>query len=261
MGDGSTFAEVFDDALFPDADLPAVALDPADVFDHDDATAVGTHVDGGSREPRFDGDTSRLPAELCWTLQALLAAPHVSERDRKYWPVLLQHGDVLRSRLSELGLILEVNHEHRYAFTRQADDPSPHSRIILRAKKLSLAASTLALFLYRQYLTTPEEPVVATGDMVDHMMAYKRAEDTDEKAFRDKIAAAITALEKAAIVKPIPGTDRYLIYGVITSILTADRVEALQRRYRAIAKGGNTLAAVSEDEHDPVDGEDADENA
>ncbi|MEV0056164.1 DUF4194 domain-containing protein [Saccharopolyspora shandongensis] len=254
--DKPTFADVFGEALFAETGSSPVSLDPDDIFDQPDQGPVGTRVDSGGHEPRFDGDTSDLPPEVCWTLQELVAAPHVSEKDRKYWPVVLQYEDILRSRLSELGLLLEINHEYRYAFTRQADDPSPHSRVILRAKKLSLAASALALYLYQRYLTTPDDPVVATGEMVDHMMAYKRPEDTDEAGFRNKITAAIATLDKAAIIKPIKGTDRYLIYGVITSILTADRVEALEQRYRAIARGeapadraGDDGAQAGEDNH------------
>lgn len=48
----------------------------------------------------------------------------------------------IRRAVGELGLVLEINQEYRYAFTRQAADPSPHSRTILRTKTLSLAAST-----------------------------------------------------------------------------------------------------------------------
>jgi len=39
------------------------------------------------------------------------------------------------------------------------------------------------------------------------------------------------------VIKPIPGTERYLIYGVITSLLSAERLAALEARYRAIASG------------------------
>jgi hypothetical protein len=217
--------------------VPPSTLDPTDVFDDSGNDAPGTQVANAAFEPRFDGDTSQLPPEVCWALQELVAAPHVSGKDSRHWAVLLQHEKQLRSRLSELGLVLEINHEHRYAFTRQADDPSPHSRAILRTKTLSLAASTLALYLYQQYLASPESPVVKSTDMIDYMMAYKRAEDTDEASFQKKIVAAIKSLDDAAVIKPVKGTDRYVIHGVITSILTADRVEALTQRYRAIARG------------------------
>lgn len=237
-----TFADVFAGDLFTgmaiqQPDTEPVALDPDQVF-ADTADPVGSHVNSGKHEPRFDGDTSELSPEVCWALQELVATPHVSEKSKKkHWAAVLQYEDLLRARLSELGLFLEINHEYRYAFTRQGGDPSPHSRTILRAKTLSLAASTLALHLYHQYVMSPDDPVVETTDMVDHMMGYKQADDTDEAAFQKKIKAAISALDDAAIIKPVKGTERYVIYVVITSILTAEQVEALDLRYKAIAAG------------------------
>lgn len=228
------------------------ALDPAAVFaqDRDNGARppVGGHVDSGARRERFDGDTSALPAEVCWALQELVAAPHVTDKARRHWPIVLQYEEVLRSRLAELGLILEINHEHRYAFTRQADDPSPHSRSLLRTKTLSLAASALALYVYQQYMIASGDPVVAVSDMVDHMMAYKRADDTDEAAFQKRVLGAVKSLEDAAVIKQIRGTDRYLVYSVITSVLTADRIDALRGRYLAIAHGDGPSAAATQGE-------------
>lgn len=236
------FDQVFSDDLFTgtvDEGRPPqpVTLDPSDLFAGVEDTAVGTHVDSGEWRPRFDGDTSQLSPEACWALQELVAAPHISDKNKKHWAAVLQYEDLLRSRLSELGLILEINRERRYAFTRQAEDPSPHSRTILRARTLSLAASALALYLYQQYVMSPDDPVVETVDMIDHMMAYKRPDDTDEVGFQKKVRTAIKALDDAAIIKPVKGTSRFIIYGVITSILTAEQVDALRERYQAIALG------------------------
>jgi hypothetical protein len=256
---GPRFDEVFGDDLFAESaaggETPPVApLDPAELFANADETAVGSHLDSGQRLSRFDGDTSQLPAEACWALQELVAAPHISDKARKHWAVVLQYEEQLRSRLSELGLILEINREHRYAFTRQAEDPSPHSRTILRTRTLSLAASALALYLYQQYVMSSDDPVVETADMIDHMMAYKRADDTDEAGFQKKVRTAIKALDDAAIIKPIKGTSRYIVYGVITSILTANQVDALRAKYKAIASG--EVATAGEAEQDGG-GEDA----
>ncbi|WP_433194591.1 DUF4194 domain-containing protein [Nocardia sp. CA-107356] len=240
-----TFADVFgedDSGEVSEASRGDPArLDPSTVFAGDN-DVVGSHVVVGECIARFDGDTSELPPELCWALQELVSAPHITEKSRS-WPVVLQFEERLRSRLSELGLLLEINREYRYAFTRQADDPSPRSRTILRAKTLSLAASALALYLYRQYVVSPDDPIVDRADMIDHMMAYRPSDDTDEVKFRDKINVAIKSLDDAAIIKPIRGNDdRFTIYGVITAILTADQVVTLETRYRAIARGGVTAA-------------------
>ncbi len=245
------FADVFDNGLSPAEEPTSSQLSPADLaamLASDSGAHVGGHLSTQARRPRFDGDTSQLPPEACWTLQELVAAPHVREESRKHWSALLQYEDILRSRLCELGLVLETNREHGYAFTRQAEDPSPHARTLLRARTLSLAASALALYLYNQYVISPDEPVVETADMIDHMLGYKPPHDTDEAGFQRKMQTAIKSLEEACIIKPVPGTTRYIIYGVITAIMSAERVAALDARYKAIASG----AAVEPGSPGPV---------
>ena len=131
--------------------------------------------------------------------------------------------------------MLEVNRERGYAFTRQASDPSPHSRTLLRARTLSLAASALALWLYNQYLIAPDAPVVEESDMIDHLLGYKPPADTDEAGFTRRARAAIRSLEEAHLIRSVPGTGRYLVYPVITAVLSAERVEVLTARYRELA--------------------------
>lgn len=233
------FEDVFGEAFLSDEEVAPSRLTSADL-EEALATADDRHVGQVTARgfgPRFDGDTSQLPPEACWTLQELITAPHVREESRRYWSVLLQHEGILRSRLSELGLILEINREHGYAFTRQASDPSAYSRTLLRARTLTLAASALALYLYNQYLMAPEDPVVETSDMIDHLLSYKPPDDTDEARFTERTRKAIQSLADLHVIKPIPGTERYLIYGVITSLLSAERLAALDARYRAIASG------------------------
>jgi hypothetical protein len=234
----------FDTVFGQDGLAPGIgrgpALAPDDLTDVFMATAgdrMGSHLDAGQGQPRFDGDTSELPPAVCWTLQELVAAPHIRAGSGKHWTILQQYEEVLRRRLSELGLVLEINREHGYAFTRQADDPSPHARTLLRARTLSLAASALMLYLYNQYLLAPDDPVIETADMIEHMLGYKPPEDTDEAGFVRKIHTAIRALDETHVIKPVPGTSRYLIYGVITSLLSAERVKALTVRYATIAAG------------------------
>lgn len=247
-------ADGSDQELFAETDLVAPLgppIDPAELFAESDGSGVGT-VMAGNPEPRFDGDTSQLPAEVCWTLQELVAAPHITEKSRRQWAVMLQYEEILRSRLAELGLILEINTEHGHAFTRQADDPGPMSRAILRTRTLSLAASALALYLFQQYLAAPGDAVVETADMLDHMLAYKRPGDTDEAAFHKKVLTAIKALDESAIIKPIKGTSRYLISGVITALLTVEQVDALRERFLAVARGEAPESSEADLEDDDV---------
>ncbi|GAB2657522.1 DUF4194 domain-containing protein [Gordonia jinhuaensis] len=186
-------------------------------------------------EPRFDGDTSALPAPVCYALQELVASAHVSAKSRN-WKTIDANEEILASRLSELNLVLVVNREHKYAFTRQVSENDPRQRNILRSATLTLAASVLALYLRQKYLTSLDETaVVDRGEMVDHLLTYKPARDTDEAGFVRRIDAAINVLESRKIIRAIPGTDRYVIYGVIASLLTPEQVAAYTAAYRKLA--------------------------
>ncbi|MCZ4549433.1 DUF4194 domain-containing protein [Gordonia rubripertincta] len=218
-------------------DDPGALTEPSVDLSHfafDGSEPVGT-ISDPQVDARFDGDTSALPAPVCYALQELVAAAHVSVRSRN-WKTIEVHEEVIRSRLSELNLQLEINREHKYAFTRQVSENDPRQRNILRAQTLTLAASVLALFLRQKYLTSADESVVAErGEIMDHMLTYKPVSDTDEAGFIKRIDAAINQLESRKIIRALPGTDRYVVHGVIASLLGPEQVAAYTEAYRRLA--------------------------
>lgn len=205
-------------------------------FNFDGSDPLGEIVSDDSELPlRFDGDTSALPASICYALQELITAAHVSSKSRN-WRVIEISEEIIRSRLSELNLQLEINHEHKYAFTRQVFDPDPRQRNILRTQTLTLAASVLAMFLRQKFLTTIDNSaVVERSEIIDHMLTYKSVRDTDEAGFIKRIDAAINALENRKVIRIVPGTNRYLIHGVIASLLTPEQVAAYTQAYRKLS--------------------------
>jgi len=231
------FADIFGDDLLPAGEAAPVPLDPGVLAAIASSGPVGAVAVPGTG-PRFDGDTSELPPDACWALQELVTAPYLRREARRHWAALMAHREALRSRLSELGLLLEVDEDRGFAFTRQAADPSPHARVLLRARTLSLAASALALWLYNQYLLAPGDAVVEEQDMADHLLGYKPAGDTDEARFAGMAQAAIRQLQGVGLIDPVPGTSRHVIAPVITAVLSAERVTALTARYRQLAAGG-----------------------
>ncbi|MGY3555226.1 DUF4194 domain-containing protein [Williamsia sp. R60] len=223
------------DDLFVDS--PEAITEPSVDLSHfafDGSEPVGT-ISEARIEARFDGDTSALPAPVCYALQELVAAAHVSARSRN-WKTIEVHEEIIRSRLSELNLQLEINREHKYAFTRQVSENDPRQRNILRAQTLTLAASVLALFLRQKYLTSADESVVTErGEIIDHMLTYKPVSDTDEAGFIKRIDAAINQLESRKIIRALPGTDRFVVHGVIASLLGPEQVAAYTEAYRRLA--------------------------
>ncbi|ETD34369.1 DUF4194 domain-containing protein [Williamsia sp. D3] len=223
------------DDLFVDS--PEAITEPSVDLSHfafDGSEPVGT-ISEARIDARFDGDTSALPAPVCYALQELVAAAHVSARSRN-WKTIEVHEEIIRSRLSELNLQLEINREHKYAFTRQVSENDPRQRNILRAQTLTLAASVLALFLRQKYLTSADESVVTErGEIIDHMLTYKPVSDTDEAGFIKRIDAAINQLESRKIIRALPGTDRFVVHGVIASLLGPEQVAAYTEAYRRLA--------------------------
>ena len=223
------------DDLFVDS--PEAISEPSVDLSHfafDGSEPVGT-ISEARIDARFDGDTSALPAPVCYALQELVAAAHVSARSRN-WKTIEVHEEIIRSRLSELNLQLEINREHKYAFTRQVSENDPRQRNILRAQTLTLAASVLALFLRQKYLTSADESVVTErSEIIDHMLTYKPVSDTDEAGFIKRIDAAINQLESRKIIRALPGTDRFVVHGVIASLLGPEQVAAYTEAYRRLA--------------------------
>lgn len=243
------------DDLFVDS--PEAISEPSVDLSHfafDGSEPVGT-ISEARIDARFDGDTSALPAPVCYALQELVAAAHVSARSRN-WKTIEVHEEIIRSRLSELNLQLEINREHKYAFTRQVSENDPRQRNILRAQTLTLAASVLALFLRQKYLTSADESVVTErGEIIDHMLTYKPVSDTDEAGFIKRIDAAINQLESRKIIRALPGTDRFVVHGVIASLLGPEQVAAYTEAYRRLAgehtEEGTDLTELDDQERTP----------
>lgn len=215
----------------------AVTAPPVDLshFSFDQAPPAGEIAGDAELQPRFDGDSGQLPAPVCYALQELIAAAHVSAKSRN-WRTIEVHEEIIRSRLSELNLRLEINHEHRFAFTRQVSENDPRQRNVLRSATLTLAASVLALFLRQKYLTSVDDSaIVDRSEMVDHMLTYKPVSDTDEAGFVKRIEAAINQLESRKIIRLIPGTDRYQVYGVIAALLTPEQVDSYTAAYQKLS--------------------------
>jgi hypothetical protein len=78
-----------------------------------------TFVDGAAL---FPGDTGVLPMKVRQALVKLLKGPYVDGgRDEKLWTTLLDNQLILRSRLSELFLTLQLDHERKIAVLRPVD--------------------------------------------------------------------------------------------------------------------------------------------
>ena len=187
----------------------------------------------------FAGDTGELPLETRRVLAQLLAGPSLDgRRHSKLWSALLRDEAVIRRRLAELFLELEIDRDLQVAFLRQADVGDLEAPILLRSAPLTFLDSTLLLYL-RQRRTQAdaqgERAVVGTDEMLEHLAVYERAVNTDGAGFTRRCQNSIEKIKKHSILQKIRSTDdRFEISPTLKLLFSADEILALTRLYESL---------------------------
>ncbi len=184
----------------------------------------------------YPGDTGRLPLDARRVFVQLLAGPSVDrKRHSNLWPALLQHQEVIRSRLSELFLELVLDTDLEVAFTRRADTGDLDAPILLRRAPLTFIQSVLMLYL-RQLITEAaargERAVVSGEEMLEQMRLYEHSDNSDPAGFEKRVRTAIDKVKDNSIISPIRGSDdRYEISPTLKLLFSAEEISALKRQY------------------------------
>ena len=180
----------------------------------------------------------------------LLSGPYL-EVDSPHWPALLRDEGTIRARLADLFLELVIDRERKVAFSRQADTGELDTPILQRTSTLSFLDSVMVLNLRQRLVDADgldQRAVVEQDALLEDMEVFASAGDA--VATRKRIGASIEKLKKANLLQPIRGTEgRYEIAPVLRLLFTAEDVQALSARYRALAAGESVADAEEEDEH------------
>lgn len=212
-----------------------------------------------AKGPRFDGDTSELPDKACWALQNLVARRYLSKDGQpELWASMIEHRKVLAARLSELDLRLRVFDDLEVAYAEPAplENPSVYGARVLRREPLGTYASIVALHLAKIARTAHDEHVLVSRDDIHELFANVSHDiDRDEAMLRDRVDEAIKRLSKAEILQRTRDDEHsYTISPVINALMSAQMIEALQRQYEQLQRGG--AAPEDADGADPTDEED-----
>ena len=189
----------------------------------------------------YPGDAGLLPESARRALVQLLMGPSLdARRHSRLWPALLQHRELIQSRLSDLFLELIVDADRQVAFTRQADTGELDAPILLRRSPLTFLDSALLLFL-RQILveadTHAEPALVSLGDMQEQLRLFEPSDNTDRAGFDKRIRAAIEKAKKNSLIGAIRGSDdRYEVSATLKLLFGAEEVEALTNIYENLTK-------------------------
>lgn len=200
--------------------------------------------------PLYAGDCGHLPMDTRQALCKLLSGPYL-EVDSPHWPALLRDEATIRARLADLFLELVIDRERKVAFSRQADTGELDTPILQRTSTLSFLDSVMVLNLRQRLVDADgldQRAVVEQDALLEDMEVFASAGDA--VATRKRIGASIEKLKKANLLQPIRGAEgRYEIAPVLRLLFTAEDVQALSARYRALAAGESVADTEEEDEH------------
>ena len=200
--------------------------------------------------PLYAGDCGNLPMDTRQALCKLLSGPYL-EVDSPHWPALLRDEATIRARLADLFLELVIDRERKVAFSRQADTGELDTPVLQRTSTLSFLDSVMVLNLRQRLVDADgldQRAVVEHDALLEDMEVFASAGDA--VATRKRIGASIEKLKKANLLQPIRGTEgRYEIAPVLRLLFTAEDVQALSARYRALAAGESVADPEEEDEH------------
>lgn len=162
-------------------------------------TPRDTFVDGAAL---FPGDTGVLPMKVRQALVKLLKGPYIDGgRDEKLWTTLLDNQLILCSRLSELFLTLQLDHERKVAVLRPVDPEaiggSTRSSILRQQRALSRVETIVLLrlrLLLDRHVTAQTDPTITREEIAELVAHYQPSGQQDALRDSDVVNRAITKL-------------------------------------------------------------------
>ncbi|MDQ0925918.1 hypothetical protein QF038_004426 [Pseudarthrobacter sp. W1I19] len=203
-------------------------------------TPRDTFVDGAAL---FPGDTGVLSMKVRQALVKLLKGPYVDGgRDEKLWTVLLDHQVILRSRLSELFLTLQLDHERKIAVLRPVDPDaiggSTRSSILRQQRALSRVETIVLLrmrLLLDRHVTAQTDPTVTREEIADLVTHYQPAGQQDALRDSDVVNRAITKLLARQLLLPTGLDDVYTISNALPLALPFENIGDIPAQIEALA--------------------------
>ncbi|HKU35768.1 MAG TPA: DUF4194 domain-containing protein [Paenarthrobacter sp.] len=209
-------------------------------------TPRDTFVDGAAL---FTGDTGVIPMKVRHALVKLLKGPYIDGgRDEKLWTTLLDNQLILRSRLSELFLTLQLDHDRKIAVLRPVDPEiigaSSRSSILRQQRALSRVETIVLLrlrLLLDRHVTAHTDPTITREEISDLVANYTPAGQQDALKDSDVVTRTITKLLARQLLLPTPLDDTYTISNALPLALPFENIGDIPAHIEA-------LVAVAADE-------------
>lgn len=251
----------------------AAASETEDGHVHPDpfrVTPRDTFVDGAAL---FPGDTGVLPMKVRQALVRLLKGPYIDGgRDEKLWTTLLDNQVILRSRLSELFLNLQLDHERKIAVLRPVDPEaiggSARSSILRQQRALSRVETIVLLrlrLLLDRHVTAQTDPVITREEIAELVAHYQPSGQQDALRDTDVVNRTVTKLLARQLLLATGIEDTFAISRALPLALPFENIGDIPAQIEALIavaadeSGTEPLIELTEtDDDDPNSNDDAD---
>ena len=210
----------------------------------------------------FEGDEGELEYAQRHALVALLKQRFISARTHPAdWRTLVDHERVLRSRLNELFLDLQLDREREVAWKRQAVPETATRFPTLLHDTAWSREETLVLVHLRDRLRSglaggESKVFVDVDDVLTYIGSFRPLHATDESGDEKRARNAVASVAKAGLLIPTGTDDRYEVSEAVEPLLP---LELLQELLDALRRA-NTQEDVPVDKADDLFGQEWDDD-
>jgi hypothetical protein len=198
----------------------------------------------------FEGDEGGLEHAQRRVLVTLLKQRFISARTHpRDWTVLVEHERLLRSRLNDLFLDLQVDRHREVAWKRQAVSETGARFPTLLHDTAWSREETLVLVHLRDRLRAgaaggEARVFVDREDVVDHVAGVRPPHATDVAGDEKRARNAVAGIVKAGLLIPTASDERFEVSEAVEPLVP---LELLQELLEALV-AANSSPAPTEDE-------------
>lgn len=183
-------------------------------------------------EEHFAGDRGTLDPEVRRVLVHLLQRRFIAaDRNRSEWNLLLDHQQVIESRLNDLYLRLVVDHARGFAYKQQLRSDEVDMPVLLKDAPYSRAETLVLVHLrtvYQRESAAGEASVrVDIEDVEQTVLSYFTEVDGSTARHQKAIRNAMERLDREGIVGE-ETSGRYRISALVEVVLSAETLKVLR---------------------------------
>ena len=228
------------------------ALDPYGIANEDSVDAAFDLTAGAPLDDKrlWPEDTGALPFDARCALLQLVRGPYLHEkRDAPLWRALLNHREVLASRLADLFLELCVDQETGVAFARNVSTDEREVPKAARSNVMTLLDTVMVLTLRKELQMGGANRVfIGQNELFEQLAQYRNLSKQDQSGYQDRLKASWNRLVDYRILIKSDAEDRFEISPVLKLVFGAEEAEAVNEEYERMLERAQPVSEGGDDD-------------